>query len=345
MRLLVLSCAAIGLYCLIWHHLFGAAGAALLRRLRRNISRSGGSADLSLFAGGSCAGRYLYATVPRHGLGNKLNWIGTAAVAASTFERCLKLASDDAETFEDWGLVASAVPSRTIEFVATVPAGLPLLALLPNASSPLSPATDVFGGDGYDCRLVSTNCHAISEGVIRDAFFAQAGDLNLGKSWFALRPQRMPLPAFDAAFTRFLSSIELVPHLARVADAALAGCRAVSASGFVIGAHYRAGDSCDARYENASLKRCAPLVHLITELARAAMAHPGSAIFLASDSVEALASIQSALPKLNFCTSGSGEGAVDMRLLSRMHLIVGSRYSSFSHVAAKWGGVSLVEAG
>ena len=238
-----------------------------MRRLRRNISRSGGSADLSLFAGGSCAGRYLYATVPRHGLGNKLNWIGTAAVAASTFERCLKLASDDAETFEDWGLVASAVPSR------------------------------------------------------------------------------MPLPAFDAAFTRFLSSIELVPHLARVADAALAGCRAVSASGFVIGAHYRAGDSCDARYENASLKRCAPLVHLITELARAAMAHPGSAIFLASDSVEALASIQSALPKLNFCTSGSGEGAVDMRLLSRMHLIVGSRYSSFSHVAAKWGGVSLVEAG
>lgn len=344
-RLLTYACAAVGLYCMIWHQLGGSAGVAYLRRLRRSVEGIGRTADLSLLARGSCVGRHLFATVPRHGLGNKLTWVGTAVVAAMTYDRCLRLISEDAEGFEDWGLIPSALPSSSIEFVAATPAGLPRLALLPDARGPSTFAADVFGGDGYDCRLVSTNCHALSEGVIRDAFFAQAGDLDLGKSWHALRPQRISLPAFDATFTRFLSSFELAPHLARLAEAAIARCRAISSSGFIIGAHYRAGDSCDAQYANATLKRCAPLDHIITEVARAAGAHPGSAIFLASDSAEALTKVQSALPKLSFCSSGSDEGAVDLQLLSRMHLIVGSRYSSFSHVAAKWAGVSLVEAG
>jgi hypothetical protein len=118
-----------------------------------------------------------------------------------------------------------------------------------------------------------------------------------------------------------------------------------SRPGIVIGAHYRAGDSYDAQYENATLRRCAPLVHLITELSRALNAHPGTAVLLASDSPEVPASVQHELPGVNFCTSQRSEAAVDLRLLSRTHLIVGSRYSSFSHVAARWGGVTLVEAG
>ena len=343
--LLTYAFAAVGLYCMIWHQLGVPAGVSYLRRLRRSVEGVGRTADHSLLASGPCVGRHLFATVPRHGLGNKLNWVGTAVVAAMTYDRCLRLISEDAEGFEDWGLIPSALPSSSIEFVAATPAGLPRLAILPDARGPSTFTADVFSGDGYDCRLVSTNCHALSEGVIRDAFFAQAGDLDLGKSWHALRPQRISLPAFDAAFTRFLSSFELAPHLNRLAEAAFARCRAISSSGFVIGAHYRGGDSCDAQYANASLKRCAPLDHIITEVARAAAAHPGSAIFLASDSGEALTRVQSALPKLSFCSSGSDEGAVDLQLLSRMHLIVGSRYSSFSHVAAKWAGVSLVEAG
>jgi hypothetical protein len=354
-NLFLYALAAAGLYCALLHQPATPAGVAMLRRLRRAslgaatgaIAGPGGDATLR------CAGRRLYATVPHHGLGNKFNWIGTALIAATFHNRCLSLATTDSEDFEDWGFAPTRLPSSAITFVSAVPAGIPRLKVFVEddggndrgtaAADDLS--TDVFGGDGYDCRRISTNCHALSEGVIRNAFFERAGDLDLGKAWFGLRPQQMPLPAFDASFTGFLQSLDLSPHLEAAADAIFARCRALSLSGVVIGAHYRAGDSCNAQYANATLRRCAPIVHLVTELGRALKAHPGAAVLLASDGPEVLASVQHAMPAVSICTSGRSEAAIDLRLLSRTHLIVGSRYSSFSHVAARWAGITLVEAG
>ena len=37
--------------------------------------------------------------------------------------------------------------------------------------------------------------------------------------------------------------------------------------------------------------------------------------------------------------------AIDLKLLSLTHLIVGSKYSTFSYVAARWGGVAMIESG
>lgn len=348
--------ATAGLYCVLLHQPAASAGVAMLRRFRRaslgavaaEITGPGGD------AASRCAGRRLFATVPHHGLGNKLNWIGTALIAAAFHGRCLSLATTDSEDFGDWGFAPNRLPSSAIAFVGAVPAGLPRLKVFVGddggsdrgtAAAAAVSSADVFGGDGYDCRRISTSCHALSEGVMRNAFFEQAGDLDLGKAWFGLRPQQMPLPDFDASFTDFLQSLDLSPHLEAAADAVFARCRASSASGIVIGAHYRAGDSCDKQYANATLRRCAPLVHLVTELGRALKAHPGAAVLLASDGPEVLASVQHAMPTVIFCTSGRSEAAIDLRLLSRTHLIVGSRYSSFSHVAARWAGVTLVEAG
>ena len=46
----------------------------------------------------------LFVSIPNHGLGNKLQWLGSAFVLATSSRRCLSVFIPSGEVFEDWGL-------------------------------------------------------------------------------------------------------------------------------------------------------------------------------------------------------------------------------------------------
>ncbi len=300
-----------------------------LRTALRSVDNSASAA-----LPGACS-RVLYAQIPHHGLGNKLQWLGSSYILSEYTGRCLGLVIPSGEVFEDWGL--TLVQGRThFTLLPSIPAGIVTL-------SPQNVST----ADGHWCGKVHTNCHAYAEGEVSSAFLQAAGNISVGSGFFALKPQGMALMDFDARMTKFLQGFEVLPHFRAVVDSVWQQCLRASTTGTVIGVHYRASDNCkDGNKLNMSAGgACAEQSQSITALKRVLGAHPGASVFFASDNVWALAKMTEALPGVRIVTSGSTAAVVDMRLLSMTHLIIGSKFSTFSYSAARWGGVSLIESG
>jgi hypothetical protein len=348
--------------------LLGALGALLLSNAHQVkvlvyglvLRSSMASVPLLRHAPASCNGSLLFAAVPWHGLGNKLVWVTSAMVLAKYHSRCLVLVYNVAHG-EAPGWAALSLEFTPSEFTPPV---LWANALPPGiASSAFDRADDQFQHivppDGYNCLAqFSTNCHALVEGALRDSFFDPPGDKVLGKSFLAIRPEGMSLTQYNAAMYTMMAALEPAPALRELVDAALVGCRRLARPGaLLIGAHFRAGDNCNDGNKKNLPGACATVDHVLLHVLRLAgmdmlAGLPGGSearavVLLATTDPAAMAAAQHALAPAGIpvCSTGSLEAVVDMRALSHADILVGSKYSTFSFVAARWGNLPTIEAG
>ena len=277
---------------------------------------------------------FLYLSVPHHGLGNKLTILGSAYVLSASSSRCLAALFPENAVLEDWGLaMAKALPAFSIV------TSIPEKGVLPLNSG------NVTAADGHNCAKFGTNCHPLAEGAVLDSFLALPFNISMG-GFMALKPSSMTLMEFDEQMTSFLQHLDVSSHYSSVVADVWRRCREASRSGIVIGVHYRRGDSCnDPNKKNLSGGVCSPTSQIITATKRVLRDHSDASVFFATDDLFALSQVREALPGTPVLTSEWTVAAIDLKLLSMAHVIVGSRYSTFSYVAARWGGVALIETG
>jgi hypothetical protein len=317
----------LGVIALDWHRwspYLAHVGSVLLRHASRPQKVFATQANCSLF---------LFANIPPHGIGNKLSILGATYVLATSSKRCLAATFPQNEMFEDMGLM-------TVK-------ELPAFFLNPNVPADVLPLNEgnVTAADGHDCAKVCTNCHPFAEGAVDDAFLSSPFNISIG-GYMALKPSTMTLMDFDARMTSFLQHLDVASHYSSTVADVWRRCKQESRSGIVIGVHFRRGDSCrDANKMALSDGVCAPISQIITATIRVLHDHEGAAVFFASDDPFAHIAFREALPDIPIVTSEWTIAAIDLKLLSMTHFIVGSKFSTFSYVAARWGGVAMIESG
>jgi hypothetical protein len=301
------------------------------------------SAALAAAQGGNatCAARgTLYVTLPYWGLGNMLTVLASGAVLAAHVDKCLALVTRGArDKLALRGVSLAGLPHARVT-ARDVPPGVPVLS-----EAQFVPA------DGVLCPRLRTTCNAYAEAAVPAAALpGRGGSVVLARCIYAFRHEHQSTPHFDAAMTEFLRAhLQLRAVYGTLAASVYRSLPPPRTA--LLGVHFRRGDSCtDGRKRTAGVG-CPSLGHAAAavrrEVAARAVRGLNTSVFLATDEPSAEAALRALLPVagVTLVRCARCPAAVDLYLLSRAAHLVGTRASSFSAVAARWGGVPMVEVG